>query len=172
MERENEQPENFSRDDDSRRADGDANDDHGGDDDDGINADAVNEEEDSTLTDELMPPAETEHPSPQFSCGYCNNTFLTKIHLKKHLDRCSYFEDCNECPECEKNFETVNELNNHTCLTYTCIYKNCEKSYKSKDLIVDHMLSCEMKNRKKCERCNLNFPTIQKKICEQCYDNY
>lgn len=109
--------------------------------------------------------SETPGKDPKFICEYCGNAYHKKDSLKQHLLTHQVYPSekrrIHKCFHCDAEFYYfstykihINNVHNQN-RPYQCHL--CEKSYKKKDSLDQHVLMHQNRRKYRCPTCNSSF---------------
>ena len=98
-----------------------------------------------------------------FKCDFCEQTFVWKRYLYKHLKNNHRTLDRHFCPGCCQCFESETELQNHQAenhpqkkaLTHTCDV--CQEEFHFKYKLDEHMYQHTGRKAHECDKCSQKF---------------
>ena len=95
---------------------------------------------------------------PPFLCPLCDKKFLIKVCRDRHVENHSVLHICHHCGKiCRNKFGLQKHLETHSAIrSYQC--DQCDKAYKSKSALRDHVICFHGKARDHlCRFCPMRF---------------
>lgn len=107
----------------------------------------------------------------KYSCNSCSKRYFRARHLQIHLKNAHLPSKKLECPICHKVFKAVNNLKQHLHLhsderPYVCDYEGCDKSFKQKPGLQQHIRFMHNSNDTYCKTCRKRVPDLEKHMKE------
>lgn len=91
--------------------------------------------------------------------------------MKSHLKNAHLPSKDLECPLCHKLFKAVNNLKQHLLLhseerSYVCDFEGCDKSFKQKPGLDQHIRVVHNANESFCKSCRKRVPNLKKHLSD------
>lgn len=95
-----------------------------------------------------------------FPCSKCSKRFMLSHHLYRHMRTTHHYQQVSyQCPQCEEEFTTREELFNH-CTEHVedcLVCPLCKASFESPSQAAEHIQLHESSDMHYCDYCNLIF---------------